>query len=345
MGETAYDELVVRCEAHLRAVTAARRDRQPQAAAAAGAPRDPRRAGRAQRRLRRAIGRGGPGSTGRSARAGDRRRHPQPEHLGLARRLRAREPRRRPRRCHRDGDARGPRLGRARTSSTSAAAAGSTSRASRRRRAPVVGVEPHPPLVVLARRRVAALPSVRVVQAPAASTTLPDASRRRGARAVGLLLRPGLRAGPGRAGPGDAPRRDGVRRRQRRDAVDVRGVVPAQPAALRPGGGGAVLGCARAGRGERLDIAWTFDSREDFARVVRIEFPATLADEILAGRPGSHRRRLRRQPLVAALLSTGPFDRNESGSRRRKRRIRLVRSCRTAPSARAGVWGRRWSAA
>ena len=40
----------------------------------------------------------------------------------------------------------------------------------------VVGVEPHPPLVVRARRRVAALPSVRVVQAPAASTTLPDAT-------------------------------------------------------------------------------------------------------------------------------------------------------------------------
>ncbi|HEY8308774.1 MAG TPA: class I SAM-dependent methyltransferase, partial [Lapillicoccus sp.] len=40
----------------------------------------------------------------------------------------------------------------------------------------VVGVEPHPPLVVQARRRVVALPTVRVVQASAAETTLPDAS-------------------------------------------------------------------------------------------------------------------------------------------------------------------------
>jgi hypothetical protein len=35
-----------------------------------------------------------------------------------------------------------------------------------------------------------------------------------------------------------------------------------------------------------LDIAWTFDSAEDFARVLRIEFPAALADEILAADPG-----------------------------------------------------------
>jgi predicted RNA methylase len=48
----------------------------------------------------------------------------------------------------------------------------------------VVGVEPHPPLVVRARRRVAALPSVRVVQAGRVDDA-PDASRRRGARAVG----------------------------------------------------------------------------------------------------------------------------------------------------------------
>jgi hypothetical protein len=31
-----------------------------------------------------------------------------------------------------------------------------------------------------------------------------------------------------------------------------------------------------------LDIAWTFDSPQDFSRVLRIEFPAALADEILA---------------------------------------------------------------
>jgi hypothetical protein len=35
----------------------------------------------------------------------------------------------------------------------------------------------------------------------------------------------------------------------------------------------------------RLDIVWTFHSPEDFARVLRIEFPAALADEIVAADP------------------------------------------------------------
>ena len=37
----------------------------------------------------------------------------------------------------------------------------------------------------------------------------------------------------------------------------------------------------------RLDIAWTFDSREDLEAVVRIEFAADAADEILAGHEGT----------------------------------------------------------
>ena len=45
MGEAAYDELVVRCEAHLSTVKAARSARRAPAAAAAGAPRDARRPG------------------------------------------------------------------------------------------------------------------------------------------------------------------------------------------------------------------------------------------------------------------------------------------------------------
>ena len=149
----------------------------------------------------------------------------------------------------------------------------------------VVGVEPHPPLVVRARRRVAALPTVRVVQASAAATTLPDASRRRGARAVGLLLRPGVRTRTGRAGPGDASRRDGVRRRQRRHAVDVRGVVPAQPAALRPGGRGAVL----AAPGLVAAAAWTSPGPSTHPRTspgcCASSSQRALADEILAADP------------------------------------------------------------
>ena len=36
-----------------------------------------------------------------------------------------------------------------------------------------------------------------------------------------------------------------------------------------------------------VDIAWTFDSREDFEAVVRIEFAAPVAEDILASHPGT----------------------------------------------------------
>ena len=115
----------------------------------------------------------------------------------------------------------------------------------------VVGVEPHPPLVVAG-----PLPGGRAADGAGGAGVggRDDAARRerrRGPRAVGLLLRARVRTGSGRAGPGAAARRDRVRRRQRRHAVDLRGVVPAQPPALRPAGGGAVLASAGAGRGGR----------------------------------------------------------------------------------------------
>ena len=36
-----------------------------------------------------------------------------------------------------------------------------------------------------------------------------------------------------------------------------------------------------------VDMAWTFDSREDLESVVRIEFAAAVAEEILAGHEGT----------------------------------------------------------
>jgi hypothetical protein len=38
---------------------------------------------------------------------------------------------------------------------------------------------------------------------------------------------------------------------------------------------------------ERLTIQWTFDSREDLESVVRIEFPETAAEGILAEHEGT----------------------------------------------------------
>ena len=36
-----------------------------------------------------------------------------------------------------------------------------------------------------------------------------------------------------------------------------------------------------------MDIWWTFDSREDFESVVRIEFPEAVAEEIVAEHEGT----------------------------------------------------------
>jgi len=36
-----------------------------------------------------------------------------------------------------------------------------------------------------------------------------------------------------------------------------------------------------------VEMAWTFDSREDLEAVVRIEFAAGVAEEILAGHEGT----------------------------------------------------------
>ncbi len=144
----------------------------------------------------------------------------------------------------------------------------------------VVGVEPHPPLVSRALARIDGMPSVRVVEAGAAVTGLPDASvdvaHARWAYFFGAGCEPGL-AELGRVvRPGgtafvidhDASRStfgrwfrrslpsydpDAVDRFWRRQGWEV----------------------------ERLDIAWTFDSRVDFEQVVGIEFSPEQARLVL----------------------------------------------------------------
>ena len=64
------------------------------------------------------------------------------------------------------------------------------------------------------------------------------------------------------------------------------GVVPAGLPRRRPGGGRAVL-AAQGWDRHPVDIGWTFDSRDDLEAVVRIEFAAAVADEILAGHEGT----------------------------------------------------------
>ena len=148
----------------------------------------------------------------------------------------------------------------------------------------VVGVEPHAPLVEQARRRVAGLPTVRVLQASAADTTLPadsvDVAHARWAYFFGPGCEPGLaelarivrHGGTAFVVDNDATRSTfGTWFRRSLPRYDPKAVERFW---------------ARHGWSRRtLDVAWTFDSPADFARVLRIEFPAPLADEILAAEP------------------------------------------------------------
>ena len=138
--------------------------------------------------------------------------------------------------------------------------------------------------VLRARRRVAALPSVRVVQAPAASTTLPDASVDVAHARWAYFFGPGCE--PGLAELDRVMRPDGTAFVVDNDATRStfgawfrRSLPSYDPEAVE-------RFWLRQGWSRRpLDIAWTFDSTEDFARVLRIEFPGALAEEILAADP------------------------------------------------------------
>jgi len=152
--------------------------------------------------------------------------------------------------------------------------------------ASVVGVEPHPPLVELARQRVEAEPRVRVLEGVAQSLPLPgssvDVAHARWAYFFGAGCEPGLRELERVLRPGgtafvidnDATRSTFGRWFSRAyptyDPVAVQRFWARQGWQRRP-----------------LTIEWTFDSRADLADVVRIEFPETVAEGILAEHEGT----------------------------------------------------------
>ena len=152
--------------------------------------------------------------------------------------------------------------------------------------ASVVGVEPHPPLVSLARQRVSGMPGVRVEEGVAQSLPLADDSvdivHARWAYFFGAGCEPGLDEVARVLRPGgtayvidnDATRstfgRWFARAYPGYDALAVQRFWTRQGWQRHP-----------------LTITWEHDSREDFEAVVRIEFPETAAEGILAEHGGT----------------------------------------------------------
>ena len=149
----------------------------------------------------------------------------------------------------------------------------------------VVGVEPHPDLAAVARRRTARLGNARVLQGAAQRIPLPDAS-------VDLVhARWAYFFGPG-CEPGLAEVARVVRRGGAAFVVDNdptrstfggwfrRGFPKVDPVAVERFW--STHGWTR----EPVDVEWRFERREDLEAVVRIEFTREVADEIVASHEG-----------------------------------------------------------
>jgi SAM-dependent methyltransferase len=150
----------------------------------------------------------------------------------------------------------------------------------------VTGVEPHGDLAAIARRRVRRLDNVEVLQASAESLPLPsqsvDVVHARWAYFFGPGCEPGLRELERVVRPGGTafvidndPTRSTFGEWFRRgypgvDHAEVARFWDAQGWERHP-----------------VEMAWTFDSREDLEAVVGIEFAADVAEEILMGHRGT----------------------------------------------------------
>jgi ubiquinone/menaquinone biosynthesis C-methylase UbiE len=152
--------------------------------------------------------------------------------------------------------------------------------------AEVVGVEPHPDLVVIARRRTRRVPHVRVEQGTAQALPLPDAS-------VDVVhARWAYFFGPG-CEPGLAELDRVVRRGGTAFVIDNdptrstfggwfrQGYPDVDPAAVER------FWSSRGWTRDPVLMRWSFGSRADLEAVVRIELTPDVADRVLAGHEGT----------------------------------------------------------
>jgi ubiquinone/menaquinone biosynthesis C-methylase UbiE len=152
--------------------------------------------------------------------------------------------------------------------------------------AEVVGVEPHPDLVALARRRTRRLPNVDVRQGTAQELPLPDASVDVVHARWAYFFGPGCE--PGLAELTRVVRRGGVAMVIDNDPTRstfggwFRRGYPDRPSPEEVERFWSTQGWTRT----PVDMGWRFGSRADLEAVVRIEFDATTADAVLAEHEG-----------------------------------------------------------
>jgi SAM-dependent methyltransferase len=152
--------------------------------------------------------------------------------------------------------------------------------------ASVTGVEPHPDLVALARRRTRSLTNVTVTQGTAQSLPLPDASVDVVHARWAYFFGPGCE--PGLAELDRVVRRGGVAMVVDNDASRstfggwFRRGYPKAPDPATVERFWSAQGWTRT----PVDMGWRFASRADLEAVVRIEFDATTAGSVLAEHDG-----------------------------------------------------------
>lgn len=150
----------------------------------------------------------------------------------------------------------------------------------------VVGVEPHPDLVAVARRRTHRLRGVHVLSGSAADLPLPDRSvdvvHARWAYFFGPGCEPGLRELDRVVRPGGrALVIDNDPTRSTFGSWFSRGHPDVDPRRVQ------AFWLGQGWEEHCVETAWTFDSRADLEAVVRIELPSRLAEEVLAQHAGT----------------------------------------------------------